>query len=87
MARYPARANGRGFSSPRFMRIARLFVLLLVGGFLAGCDRSSASREVVLYTAVDEPIARLIVDDFTRRTGIRVVLKTDTEVSKTAGLV
>src|SRR3954462_4447463 len=65
------------------MRTA-LIPLLFVS--LLRCNPSPNPREVVLYTAVDEPVARPILDDFTRRTGIRVVLKTDTEVSKTAGL-
>jgi iron(III) transport system substrate-binding protein len=73
------------------MRICRKVLAVALGlwlaGIAAGCDRSSASREVVLYTAVDEPVARPILDDFSRQTGIQVVLKTDTEASKTAGLV
>ena len=60
------------------------FLLALV---LAGCHRSSDTKEVVLYTSIDEPVARPIIDAFTQKTGIKVVLKTDTEVSKTAGLV
>jgi iron(III) transport system substrate-binding protein len=59
--------------------------LILLG--LLGCHRSSNTREVVLYTSIDEPVARPIIDAFTQKTGIRVVLKTDTEASKTAGLV
>src|SRR6266567_5933840 len=54
---------------------------------ITGCNRSSASKEVVLYTSIDEPVARPILDAFTQKTGIRVVLKTDSEASKTAGLV
>src|SRR4051812_33560212 len=52
-----------------------------------GCNRSSPAKEVVLYTSIDEPVARPILDVFTQKTGIKVVLKTDTEASKTAGLV
>src|SRR3954451_23985085 len=54
---------------------------------LAGCNRSSPAKEVILYTSIDEPVARPILDAFTQQTGIKVVLKTDTEASKTAGLV
>src|SRR5437867_7809916 len=60
---------------------------LLVLWFLAGCDRSASQKEVVLYTSIDEPVARPILDEFTKKTGIKVVLKTDSEASKTAGLV
>jgi iron(III) transport system substrate-binding protein len=69
-----------------------LFVLTVT---LWGCDRSpsnipsplNASKEVVLYTSIDEPVARPILDAFTKQTGIRVLIKTDAEASKTAGLV
>src|SRR5438874_7628232 len=60
-----------------------LFMTLLV----TGCNRSAPPKEVVLYTSIDEPVARPIVDAFTQSTGIKVILKTDSEASKTAGLV
>jgi iron(III) transport system substrate-binding protein len=69
------------------MRILTALLTLLL---VIGCHRSSSSsgtKEVVVYTSVDEPVARPILDEFTRRTGIKVLLKTDTEASKTAGLV
>ncbi len=55
---------------------------------LAGCQKSDNSkvRQVVLYTSIDEPIARPIVKAFEARTGIHVVLQTDAEVSKSVGL-
>src|SRR5882757_7697142 len=62
----------------------KLLFLFLV--FVAGCDRSG-SKEVVVYTSIDEPVAKPILDEFTRQTGIKVILKTDSEASKTAGLV
>src|SRR4051812_41541956 len=72
----------RGFAqmTRRILPIAILALLTV------GCDRS-ASKEVILYTSVDEPIARPIVEEFTKRTGVKVVLKMDTEASKTSGLV
>ena len=55
------------------------------------CDRtpggSSSPGEVVVYTSVDEPVARPILEEFTKRTGIKVVAKFDAEASKTVGLV
>lgn len=42
---------------------------------------------VVLYTSLNEPTARAVLDVFEKRTGIRVVLRTDTERDKTVGLV
>src|SRR5262245_57405166 len=50
-----------------------------------GCQREQTS-EVVLYTSVDEPIARPIVDAFQKQSGIKVRLVTDTEASKSVGL-
>lgn len=64
-------------------------VVLLV----MGCDRDKGGaqgggdKEVVVYTSVDPEFARPIIDAFMEKTGIKVVLKTDTEASKTAGLV
>ena len=40
----------------------------------------------MLYTSIDEPIARPIVREFEKQTGIRVTLVTDSEASKTVGL-
>jgi iron(III) transport system substrate-binding protein len=50
---------------------------------LPGCGKSD---EVVLYTSVDEPYARPIVQQFENETGIKVRLVTDTEASKSVGL-
>jgi iron(III) transport system substrate-binding protein len=54
-----------------------------------GCsDRSSNSLqpELMLYTSVDEPVLRPIIAAFESRTGIKVVVQTDTEANKSAGL-
>src|SRR4030095_2557724 len=49
-------------------------------------DRAAqtAAAEVVVYTSVDQPVARPILDEFTRRPGIKVALLTDTEANKYA---
>jgi iron(III) transport system substrate-binding protein len=55
--------------------------------FLSSCDRpASKSEQVILYTAVDEPVARPVIAEFERQTGISVILRTDAEATKTAGL-
>jgi iron(III) transport system substrate-binding protein len=55
--------------------------------FLCGCDRAeSPAYEVVLYTSVDQPIAAPIVKEFEQKTGVRVVLVTDAEATKSVGL-
>jgi iron(III) transport system substrate-binding protein len=56
------------------------------GFALSGCDRPSEPKQLVLYTSIDEPIARPIIDAFTKATGIRVAIVTDTEASKSVGL-
>jgi iron(III) transport system substrate-binding protein len=57
-------------------------ILLLT---LSGCEKKQ-SASVVLYTSVDQPVARPIIQAFEKRTGIKVVLQTDTEATKSAGL-
>jgi iron(III) transport system substrate-binding protein len=46
----------------------------------------AAGSQVVLYTSTDEPLARQVIDAFTRRTGIGVEPLFDTEADKTTGL-
>src|SRR5690348_4052568 len=65
------------------MRCSFLIGLSLL--FLVGCNRS-AEQQIVLYTSVDEPIARPLINEFTKLTGIAVTLVTDTEASKSVGL-
>lgn len=69
--------------------IKRCFSLLLAASLVSSisCDNSkSASPTVTLYTSVDEPVARPILAEFEKSTGIHVNLVPDTEASKTAGL-
>jgi iron(III) transport system substrate-binding protein len=67
------------------MRLTAITTLLL-SLLLTSCHRDSRIDEVTLYTAVDEPVARPIIAEFERQTGIRVTLVPDTEASKTTGL-
>ena len=60
---------------------------------VSGCKRASDGHgtaddrgPVVLYTSVDEPYARPVVEQFQMQTGIRVTLVTDAEASKSVGL-
>src|SRR4051812_34866057 len=81
------RNTGRGrHSADHFMRLLASFVLVVL--LLAGCknDPPAAAQEVTLYTSVDQPVAAPIVQEFERRTGIKVHLVTDTEATKSAGL-
>lgn len=68
------------------MNLKSLLLILLLC-FVSSCDGPrSKSQQVILYTAVDEPVARPIVREFERQTGISVVIRTDGESTKTAGL-
>lgn len=58
-------------------------VLLLT--ILAGCSRDGPP--VVLYVSADEHVARQVIERFEARTGIRVRMVSDTEATKTGGLV
>ncbi len=58
----------------------------------AGCGGdpgggAGKDTEVVVYTSVDDVFARPIAEDFTAQTGIKVRLVTDTEETKSTGLL
>ncbi len=66
--------------------VSASFWLLATGlWLLSSCDRAT-SREVVLYTSVDQPYAAAVVKEFERKTGINVLLVTDAEATKSVGL-
>ena len=74
------------------MTIRHLSLLIchvLAGLLAAGCERSDTTNTpvtLVVYTSVDEPYARPILQEFEKRSGIRVQIQTDTEATKSAGL-
>ena len=55
---------------------------------LAGCSRQAARAPdpVVVYTSLDEPYARPVLDAFSRETGLRVLPVYDTEANRSRGL-
>ncbi len=69
--------------------------LLCCAALLAavGCERQSstattrASGEVVIYSSIDEPYLRPLMQDFEKQSGITVRIVTDTEATKSAALV
>lgn len=71
--------------------IALTLGLAIIAGsglWTGACSRSEhPGRRVVLYYTVDEVYARPIIEAFERDTGIRVDGRTDTEATKTTGLV
>ena len=62
----------------------RAFLSFLVYLALVSCD--SGGPEVVVYTSVDDVFARSILEDYEKKTGIRVQVKYDVEAHKTTGL-
>jgi len=61
-----------------------LLALLLLVLFVP--TPGTSTRQVVVYTALDEDFSRPVFDEFTRQTGIEVLGKFDTESTKTVGL-
>mgnify|MGYP005848788049 CR=1 FL=1 len=59
-------------------------MLLFLGAI--GCVRSSTAPEVVVYCALDREFSEPVLEDFAKRTGIRVLPKFDIESTKTVGL-
>jgi iron(III) transport system substrate-binding protein len=63
-----------------------LLTLLVILPLAAiGC-RASSTKEVIVYTALDEGFSKPIFADFAAETGVTVVPKFDTEATKTVGL-
>lgn len=72
--------------SCRVLRLLGFLLASVAAMRLAGCsDRSRPS--VTLYTSCDAPVAAELVKVFEQETGIDVRLVTDTEATKTTGLV
>src|SRR5438128_241756 len=66
-------------------RLALCVLAAALAAALAGCG-SSANR-VVLYCAHDREFAEPILQEFTRRTGLDVVTRYDSEANKSVSLV
>ncbi len=69
----------------RRFRLVLAFAVALT--LFCGCKtKEQSSGTVVLYTSVDEPFVRPLIQRFEQQTGVTVKLVTDAEASKTAGL-
>lgn len=71
------------------MGVVALRLVVGLCAAVSGCDRSSpvVPDRVVLYTSLDRSFSEPIIEEFQRRTGIRVNTVYDTESTKTVGLV
>ncbi|HMP16289.1 MAG TPA: extracellular solute-binding protein, partial [Gemmatales bacterium] len=66
---------------------ASTWVLLLAGALVvAGCQYPKPVQRVVLYCSQDREYAEDFLAEFTRRTGIVIDIRGDTEANKTVGL-
>ena len=67
--------------------LSHCLLCALAGLIVTGCWRSTASNEVVAYTALDSEFSEPIYRSFTADTTIAVLPKFDVESTKTVGLV
>ena len=67
----------------KLIRLWSIFFILLL---VIGCDRE-ATKEVVIYTSVDQIFSEPVLSDFEKNTGIKIKAVYDVEASKTVGLV
>lgn len=79
--------QAKGKLAPTAICLTLLMVVLLP--MLGSCDERSSDKtaKVVLYCSVDQTYAEQIIPEFERQTGIKVLVRFDTEATKTAGLV
>ncbi|MBA4387442.1 MAG: iron transporter [Verrucomicrobia bacterium] len=72
--------------APARSPILPVVLLILAAAILPGCAGRD-TNEVVVYTAHDRGFSEPILKEFEKQTGIRVLVKYDTEATKTVGLV
>lgn len=66
------------------MRLISTFFFVI---FVCSCSPDPGRQAVVVYTSVDDAYARMVAEKFQIKTGIEVLLVTDTEETKSTGLV
>lgn len=80
-------ANGVGAPATPWRQALLATCLLLGIGLLSGIGGCSRQPEqVIVYTALDENFSQPLLDRFSEQTGIEVLMKADTESTKTVGL-
>ena len=64
-----------------------LALIVIAGGIFWWMGSQSSSNEVIVYTSVDDVFARPVAAQFEQETGVKVRLVTDTEETKSTGLL
>lgn len=77
-------AGGLGAAAALAVTVSVWLVVFRGGGASRGNELQGA---VVLYSSVDQPLLAPIVGEFEKATGVRVKMVTDTEATKTTGLI
>ena len=72
-------------SAARAILLPAIAILCLAGGCRRN-PKTAADGPIVLYTSVDEPYARPLVEEFEKSSGLTVTLVTDSEAAKSVGL-
>jgi iron(III) transport system substrate-binding protein len=77
-------ASALGAAAVVAVTVSVWLVLFRSGGASRG---NEVGGDVVLYSSVDQPLLAPIVGEFEKSTGVRVKMVTDTEATKTTGLI
>ncbi len=73
--------------APKLFVVAVALVLLAAAGLMYVGSSAPGSRELVVYTSVDPEYAEALARRFEARTGLAVALRTDSEETKTTGML
>ena len=63
-----------------------IFLLACSSFFCPACRKNEPKNVVVLYCSVDQTMAEPIIAEFEKKSGIKVLVRFDTEATKTVGL-
>jgi len=68
-------------------RTVLVFLVIIISVASLSCGSKPSQKSVVLYCAADQEYAEPILAEFEKASGIKVLVRYDTEASKTLGLV
>jgi iron(III) transport system substrate-binding protein len=71
----------------RSATVAAVCVFAAIFLLFCGCNRAPKTNEVVIYSSIDDPYLRPLMQRFEKQTGIAVRIVTDTEANKSSALV